>query len=198
MCTSLCTPIVHNTIQHRAVLIIFSPSLQTNIIHQLDDHVKISLFKAVQEEKSLTHQGQQMTYPQMMSQDWGEEGETDSLLPLSHFIINLGNPFQNDINHMHSKKVMIIAYNINCKKGLMRLHCPLFEWCKNPVLNKWFYSLYVKVLLLQPFYDPLSGTTQVSRHQKDKPFLILLKQTWWASSVISWTICKLTTLGSRR
>ena len=32
-------------------------------------------------------------------------------------------------------------------------------------------------LLLQPFYDPLSGTTQVSRYQNDKPFWILLKQT---------------------
>ena len=30
---------------------------------------------------------------------------------------------------------------------------------------------------LQLLYDPLSGTTQVSRHQKDKPFWILLKQT---------------------
>ena len=45
--------------------------------------------------------------------------------------------------------------------------------------------------LLQPFYDPLSGTTQVSRYQKDKPFWILLKQTWWGSSGISWTICTL-------
>ena len=33
------------------------------------------------------------------------------------------------------------------------------------------------LLLLQPFNDPLSGTTQVSRYQKDKPFWILLKQT---------------------
>ena len=34
-------------------------------------------------------------------------------------------------------------------------------------------------LLLQPLwlYDPLSGTTQVSRYQKDKPFWILLRQT---------------------
>ena len=28
---------------------------------------------------------------------------------------------------------------------------------------------------LQPFYDPLSGTTRVSRYQKDKPFWIFLK-----------------------
>ena len=31
--------------------------------------------------------------------------------------------------------------------------------------------------LLQPFYDPLSETTQVCRYQKDKPFWILLNQT---------------------
>ena len=30
---------------------------------------------------------------------------------------------------------------------------------------------------LQTSYDPLSGTTQVSQYQKDKPFWILLKQT---------------------
>ena len=40
-------------------------------------------------------------------------------------------------------------------------------------------------LLLQSFYDPLSGTTQVSRYQKDKPFWILPKQTWWDGSGIS-------------
>ena len=34
-----------------------------------------------------------------------------------------------------------------------------------------------ELLLQQPFYDPLFGTTQVSRYQKDKPFWILLKQT---------------------
>ena len=33
------------------------------------------------------------------------------------------------------------------------------------------------VLQLQSFYDPLSGTTQVSQYQKDKPFSIVLKQT---------------------
>jgi len=32
------------------------------------------------------------------------------------------------------------------------------------------------LLLLRPFYDPLSRTPQVSRYQKDKPFWILLKQ----------------------
>ena len=37
--------------------------------------------------------------------------------------------------------------------------------------------------LLQPFYDPLSGTTQVSQYQKDKPFWILLKQTWWGGNM---------------
>jgi len=55
--------------------------------------------------------------------------------------------------------------------------------------------------LLQTFYDPLSKTTLVSRYQKDKPFWILLKQTWWGGSGISWTICnlcKLFALRSRR
>ena len=33
------------------------------------------------------------------------------------------------------------------------------------------------LLLLQMFYDPLAGTTQMSRYLKDKPFWILLKQT---------------------
>ena len=32
------------------------------------------------------------------------------------------------------------------------------------------------LLLLQPFDDPLYGTTQMSQYQKDKPFWILLKQ----------------------
>ena len=54
------------------------------------------------------------------------------------------------------------------------------------------------LLLLQPLYDPLSRTTQVSRYQKDKPFWILLKQRWWGGSGISWTICKLFALRSRR
>ena len=54
------------------------------------------------------------------------------------------------------------------------------------------------LLLLQPFYDPLSGTTRVSRYQKDKPFWILLKQRWWGGSGISLTICKLLALHSRR
>ena len=54
------------------------------------------------------------------------------------------------------------------------------------------------LLLLQLFYDPLSGTTQVSRYKKDKPFWILLKQTWWRGSGISWTICKLFALPCRR
>ena len=46
------------------------------------------------------------------------------------------------------------------------------------------------LLLLQPFYMLLSGTTRMSRYQ-DKPFWILLfKQRWWGGSGISCTICK--------
>ena len=53
-------------------------------------------------------------------------------------------------------------------------------------------------LLLQPFYGPLSGTTQVSRYQKYKQFGILLKQRRWGGSGISWTICKLFAPRSRQ
>jgi len=52
-------------------------------------------------------------------------------------------------------------------------------------------NVHMLLLLLQPFYDPLSGTTRVSRYQKDKPLWILLKQTWLGGSGIVWTICKL-------
>ena len=51
---------------------------------------------------------------------------------------------------------------------------------------------------LQSFYDPFSGTTWVSRYQKDKPFWILLKQRWWGGIGISWTVCKLFALCSRQ
>ena len=40
-----------------------------------------------------------------------------------------------------------------------------------------------KQLPPQPLCDPLSGTTRLSRYQKDKPFWILLKQTWWGGIV---------------
>ena len=61
-----------------------------------------------------------------------------------------------------------------------------------------FETLELLLLLLQLFYDPLSGTTRVSQCQKDKPFWILLKQRRWGGSGISWTICKLFALCSRR
>jgi len=41
-----------------------------------------------------------------------------------------------------------------------------------------------------PFNGPLSGTTRVSRYQKGKPILILLKQETVTGSGISWAICK--------
>ena len=47
------------------------------------------------------------------------------------------------------------------------------------------HKLIATTTTLHPFYGPLSGTTQVSRYQKDKPFSILLKQTWWGGSGIS-------------
>jgi len=39
------------------------------------------------------------------------------------------------------------------------------------------------------FNGPFSRTTWVSRHQKDKPFWILLKQEMMGGSGISWTTC---------
>jgi len=41
----------------------------------------------------------------------------------------------------------------------------------------------------QPFNGPLSGTTQVSRYQKGKTNLDLLKQETVSGSGISWAIC---------
>ena len=41
-----------------------------------------------------------------------------------------------------------------------------------------------------PFNGPLSGTTQVSWYQKEKPIWILLKQETVSGSGISWAICK--------
>ena len=41
-----------------------------------------------------------------------------------------------------------------------------------------------------PFNDPFSGTTRVSRYQKEKPIWILLTQEIMSGSGISWDICK--------
>jgi len=43
---------------------------------------------------------------------------------------------------------------------------------------------------LHPFNSLFSRTTWVSRHQKGKPFWILLEQEMMGGSGISWTICK--------
>jgi len=45
-------------------------------------------------------------------------------------------------------------------------------------------------LLLHPFNGLFSRTTWVSRHQKSKPFWILLKQEMMGGNGISWTVCK--------
>ena len=55
---------------------------------------------------------------------------------------------------------------------------------------------YKILLLLQPFYSPLSRTTWVSLYQKDKP--LWMKQRWWGGSGISWTICKSSAPHSRQ
>ena len=41
-----------------------------------------------------------------------------------------------------------------------------------------------------PFYSPFSGTTRVSRYQKGKTNLDILKQQTVSGSGISWDICK--------
>ena len=58
-----------------------------------------------------------------------------------------------------------------------------FEGLNNCYLLYYYYTTGASfstqttlLLLLQPFYDSLSGTTQVSRYQKDKTFWILPKQ----------------------
>ena len=56
--------------------------------------------------------------------------------------------------------------------------------------------LLLLLLLLQLFYAPLSGTTRVSRYQKNQSYWILLKLRWWGGSGINWTICKLFALCS--
>ena len=92
--------------------------------------------------------------------------------------------------------------------GLFWKHCTCNRaWCSLCNVNATPSRVYddnlpvlcsiILLLLLQPFYDPLSGTTQVSQYQKGKPFWILLKQRWWGGSGISWTICKLFALCSR-
>ena len=66
-------------------------------------------------------------------------------------------------------------------------HCPV-----KACINGYYYYNYNRFTTL------LSGTTQVSRYQKARPFSILLKQRWWGGSGISWTICKLSALCSRQ
>jgi len=72
--------------------------------------------------------------------------------------------------------------------------------CSTKTMNMLVLTYFINtiLLLLQSLYDPLSGTIRVSRNQKDKPFWILLKQRWRSGSGISWTICKLFALRSRR
>ena len=62
--------------------------------------------------------------------------------------------------------------------------CPVF------LLYYQLLLLLLLLLLLHPFNCLFSRTTWVSRHQKGKPFWILLDQEMMGSSGISWTICK--------
>ena len=54
----------------------------------------------------------------------------------------------------------------------------------------YYYTTTTTTLLLHPFNGLYSRTTWVSRHQKGKPFWILLEQEMMGGSSISWTICK--------
>ena len=58
-------------------------------------------------------------------------------------------------------------------------------WVQQCFLWFWSSTCIGVLLLLQPFYDPLSGTTWVSWYQKDKLFWILLKQGWWGGMALA-------------
>jgi len=51
-------------------------------------------------------------------------------------------------------------------------------------------AIYTCYLHAYPFNGPLSGTTQVSRYQKGRASLDLLKQETVSGSGISWAVCK--------
>jgi len=58
--------------------------------------------------------------------------------------------------------------------------------------------LLLLVLLLLLLNSPFSRTTWVGWHQKGKPFWFKWSKRWWASSDISWTICRSSAPHSRQ
>jgi len=60
----------------------------------------------------------------------------------------------------------------------------------DPLNNRTSILLLLLLLLLHPFNGLFSSTIWVSRHQKGKPFWILMMQEIMGGSDISWTICK--------
>jgi len=69
-----------------------------------------------------------------------------------------------------------------------RAHTSHNELLQN--VNKIHLKYNATITTLYPFHGLLSRTTWVSRHQKGKPFWILLEQETMGGSHISWTICK--------
>jgi len=94
-------------------------------------------------------------------------------------------------NMVGKNKYVFHYYPPNTKEQCYRLR----QHTQNKIL---IVKTLLLQLLLQPFYSPLSGTTQVSRDQKDKSFWIFLKQRQWAGSGISWAICKSSAPRSRQ
>jgi len=69
-------------------------------------------------------------------------------------------------------------------------NCACFSTQQNlmPSYDDWIYYSHL-MDILQSFNGLFSRTTWVSRHQKSKPFWILLEQQVMGSSGISFTIC---------
>jgi len=66
-----------------------------------------------------------------------------------------------------------------------------WAWCRK---KHWSSTTTTTTTILQPFVRDYPGESV----PEDKSFWILLKQAWWGGSGISWTICKLFALCSRR
>ena len=77
-----------------------------------------------------------------------------------------------------SVHISCAAVALSCSDN-SAIPCPLTRWVN--VVNHTHTRLTA---------GPFSGTTQVSRYQKVKPFWILLKQETVSGSGISWAICE--------
>jgi len=72
----------------------------------------------------------------------------------------------------------------------------MYEYTDTRYFVRYFFCTVIVTLSLccvthtRTFNSLFSRTTRVSRHQKGKPFWILLKQEMMGGSGISWAICK--------